>query len=52
MEISGKIINKINVLAISIISILPVIFILGSAIINLFIIVLDIIFIVEIFTQV
>tara|TARA_Y100000590_G_scaffold145716_1_gene167587 strand:- start:40 stop:1284 length:1245 start_codon:yes stop_codon:yes gene_type:complete len=51
MEISGKIINKINVLAISIISILPVIFILGSAIINLFIIVLDIIFIVEIFLK-
>ncbi len=49
MDISKKSINIFNLLAISIISVLPIIFILGSGIINLFIILLDVFFIIEIF---
>ena len=48
MDIRKKAIGNINIIAISIISILPVIFILGSGVINLFVILLDIFFITEI----
>ena len=51
MNISKKTINNFNLLAISIISFLPIIFILGSGVINLFIILLDIFFIIEIFLK-
>jgi len=48
MNISKKTINNFNLLAISIISVLPILFILGSGITNLFIVLLDIFFITTI----
>ena len=44
-----KISNELNFIAVVIISILPLIFILGSGLLNLFIIVIDLIFLFEIF---
>ena len=51
MEITKKIPEKLNLVAISIISFLPLIFILGSGILNLFIIILDLIFIFEVVSK-
>ena len=51
MEITKIIPEKLNLVALSIISFLPVIFILGSGILNLFIIILDLIFILEIISK-
>ncbi len=51
MEITKIIPEKLNLVALSIISFLPVIFILGSGILNLFIIILDLIFIFEIISK-
>ena len=51
MEITKKITEKLNLVAISIISFLPLIFILGSGILNLFIIILDLIFIFEVISK-
>lgn len=47
MENSKGIIKELNLIAILIISVLPVTLLLGSGIINLFIVILDIIFIIE-----
>ena len=51
MEITKIIPEKLNLVALSIISFLPLIFILGSGILNLFIIILDLIFIFEIISK-
>ena len=51
MLISNKNLSKLNIFAISIISVLPIILILGSGIINLFVIILDLIFIYEIYSK-
>ena len=51
MDITKKTIGNINIIAVSIIAILPIIFILGSGVINLFVILLDIFFITEIFLK-